>query len=299
MKKVLQGVVVPAVTPLDDQEHIDIQSLSNLIERLVTHGVDGIFILGTMGEFAAITDSERTVLVENTVKITNGRMKVFCGVGDCGTKRVVENAFQVQKWGIDALVPLLPYYYPQRRPGENRKFLSEFIKGVNKPVVFYENIIMTRRELSYDDFEWVKNQPEIIGLKDSSGDISKFERLTGIFSDRKDFGILTGTGEQALECLMAGGHGIVPGLGSLVPGLCVEIYRAGMEGRWKECKELQDRYVSLTRIYGPKREYWPGAQKTALKFLGIMDDNVASPYFRLNDEERKFVKEILIEEGII
>ncbi|NJD01438.1 MAG: dihydrodipicolinate synthase family protein [Ruminiclostridium sp.] len=299
MEKMLKGVVLPIPTPLDENEDIDVKGLARLIDYVISNGVDGIFILGTMGEFASISESQKINLVKHTVNEVRGRVKVFCNVGDCGTRRTIENANYLKDFDIDCYVVLLPFYFAQRTQDENRIYLETLINSVDKPVIFYENPVMTGRELNYEEFEWLKNQKNCVGIKDSTGKIEKIQKLVGICSERNDFGVLTGAGELAPECMKAGGDGFVPGLGSVIPGICADLYKMGLVEKWEECEKLRDKYIKVRRIYKDNMNLWPGAQKTALKLMGIMDDYVTSPHKRLNEEERDYVKQILLDEGII
>lgn len=299
MEKLVSGVVVPVHTPFDRDENIDLEGLERLIEHLVKNKIKSIFILSSVGEFARITESHKDALVKYSVKFAKGRLKIFCGVSDAGTKRVIENMKRLSKYDICAYATMLPYFYPQRRQEENLEFLKQVIKNADKPVVYYNNPGLTGRELTPEEYRWMKEQKEIVGIKDSSGKLDIFKSLVEIFSDRKDFGLLTGAGDQAYESLKLGGDGITPGLGTIIPGLCVDLYACAKSGDWDKCKLLQEKYTQISKKINGDFVYWPGTQKNALKWLGIMDDYTASPHLPITEEKSEYIRQVLVEYGIV
>jgi 4-hydroxy-tetrahydrodipicolinate synthase len=302
--KLLSGIIPPVPTPLTADEQVDPAGVSNLVDYLITAGVHGIFVLGTMGEFASLEEDEKERLVALTVQAVRKRVPVFAGVGDTGTRRAAAAVRRLARYDVDAITVLLPFYFMERREEEHRLFLTEILRVARAPVVFYENPHTTKRTFSMDDFRWLGTQRQVIGIKDSSSNLPRMKDLIAIYRERAEFGIVTGAMEDIEEATKLGADGAIPGIGALVPDLCLRMYRSSVAGDWDHLRQLRGKYLSVMQIYqdrpeGNSRRLWPGALKTALKCLGIMDDHVASPHLRLSAEEAAHVRRVLVAEGVL
>ena len=136
MNNPLRGIIPPLVTPLLDNETLDVEGLERLIEHTVTGGVNGIFILGTTGEFASLSYKLRRELIKHTCKIVNGRIPVLAGISDSSFSESLNLARNASDYGADAVVLTPPYYFVSGQP-ELLEYLKRIMVQMPLPLFIY------------------------------------------------------------------------------------------------------------------------------------------------------------------
>src|SRR5689334_9526802 len=135
----LRGIIPPIGTPLTHDERVDTAGMRRLVRYLLDAGVDSIFVNGTMGIFALLSDAEQFVAIETVVDEVNGRVPVIAGVSDTGTKRVIEKAQRVEALGVDYLAAVPPFYYLLTQESCIR-FYRDVAQTTAKPLFLYNNL---------------------------------------------------------------------------------------------------------------------------------------------------------------
>ena len=294
--KLLRGVVPPVCTPFTADYEVDEKSLRRLINHLIDGGVHGLFVLGSTSEVAYLTDKRRADVIRIALDETAGRVPVVAGAIDMTTFRVNDHVRAAVEAGIDGIVLTAPFYV--RTHPEEIALHFKLVKEACGDVPLYAyDIPVAANGVKLETSSVLKMAKEgvIQGLKDSSGNDAGI-RAVVLGAQKlglKDFVVLTGSELTVDSALMAGAHGVVPGIGNIDPVGYVKIFDYVAAGDYKAARAEQER---LTEMFGlvdvgaPSRmgrgSSALGAFKASLKLLGIIEDGrTAPPQIPLNSDE--------------
>ncbi len=297
----LRGIVPPMVTPLEDRDALDVGGLERLVEHILAGGVHGLFILGTMGEAPSLSHRLRHELVGRVCDQVKGRVPVLVGIIDTSFIESLSLAQKAAEAGADALVLPAPHYYPAGQP-ELLEFLRHLVPQLPLPVFLYN---LPNRPKPMFDPETVQaaaaEMPGIVGLKDSSTNMTYFRHLQFLMADRPDFALLIGPEMLLAETVLMGGNGGICGGANLLPRLYVDLYEAAHTGDMARIQTLHRTVVQLSRtIYrvGRYESSFLKGLKCALSCLGVCSDFLAEPLHRFRGPEREIVQKYIEEFGI-
>ena len=295
LKAPLPGIIPPFVTPLLDNNTLDIEGLERLIEHTISGGVHGIFILGTTGEFAGISYKLRRELIERTCKWVKGRVPVLVGITDSAFTESLNLAKYAANCGADAVVLAPPYYFAASQP-ELLEYLQHIMAQMPLPLFLYNMPSHTKVVLAPETVKEAADIPGIIGMKDSSSDLAYFKQVQYALKERDDFTFMIGPEEFMAEFVLTGGHGGVNGGANLFPKLYVDLYNASVNRDFEKINILQQKVMQIsTTIYNVGNfgsSYLKGL-KCALSVMGLCSDFMAEPFRRFNAPERKKIEEAL------
>lgn len=301
MEPTYQGIVPPMITPLTGRDSLDVAGLERLVDRLIEGGVSGIFVLGTTGEAPSLSYRLRRELVEKTCQLVNGRIPVLVGITDTSIVESVALAQASAGYGADAVVTSAPFYFPAGQP-ELREYIEQLVPELPLPLMLYNMPSLTKVSFSRMVVEWAMDCEKVIGLKDSSGDLTYFRKMQHLAAERRpDWSLLVGPEEILAETVLLGGHGGVNGGANLYPTLYVNLYKAAKAGDLEKTRELSRRVLELSEsIYhvGQHGSAIIKGLKCALSILGICDDFMAAPFHRFREAEREQIAQHLKELGI-
>jgi dihydrodipicolinate synthase/N-acetylneuraminate lyase len=293
----LTGIVPPMVTPMRGRDDLDVPGLERLVERILGGGVSGLFILGTTGEGPSLGYRLRREVVQRVCGLVRHRVPVLVGITDTAFVESLGLARLAADSGADAVVAAPPYYLPGGQP-ELREYLDHLVPELPLPLFLYNMPSLTKVSFDLDTVRYAMDQPRIVGLKDSSGDMAYFRGAAELLKHRPEWSLLVGPEERLLEALTAGGHGGVSGGANVFPGLYVGLYRAFAAGHTRRAEELHEQVLrtsgSLYRIGRHPSAVIKGI-KCALACLGICDDFMAEPFHRFRATERALVERRLVE----
>lgn len=293
----LRGIVPPMITPLRARDELDVPGLERLIEHVIAGGVSGLFILGTTGEGPSLSYRLRKELIERTCRQVRDRVPVLVGITDTA---FVES-LNVARWSADAgahaVVLAPPYYLPEGQP-ELREYLDHIVPELPLPLFLYNMPSLTKVSFELATVRRAMDDPRIVGLKDSSGNMIYFHQAAGLLRHRPDWTLLIGPEEMLADAVFAGGHGGVNGGANAFPDLYVKLYHAARAADFARVRDLHDRVMRISdNLYHVGRH--PSAIikgiKCALSLLGICDDFMAEPFHRFREPERQRVRDFLIE----
>ncbi|WP_022888773.1 dihydrodipicolinate synthase family protein [Agromyces italicus] len=289
MTTTFRGVIPPVLTPLDESGAFDEPAFERLVERLVARGVHGLFVLGSSGEVAFLSDAERARVLASAVRIAAGRVPVIAGVNEMTPARVIGQVRLAEAAGADAIVATAPYY---ARPSaaETESHFRAIAAATSLPVFAYDVPVRVHSKLDPAMLVRLGAEGVIVGVKDSSGDDVAFRRL--VMANRaagSPLVIFTGHEVVVDGALLAGADGVVPGLGNVDPARYVELFDAAAAGDWTRAKAVQDELAELFEIVfqasGVSGEAAGlGAFKSALAHLGVLSSNrMSAPVPSLDD----------------
>ncbi|VBB05376.1 dihydrodipicolinate synthase signature [Lucifera butyrica] len=289
----VRGVVPPLITPVDEQEKLDTGALRNLIEHVIKGGVHGVFILGSTGEFYGLEFEEKVRAIEVTMEQVNGRVPVYVGASAITTKECIKLTGPAKRYGAAAVTVLTPMFIS---PNETELYshFRAIAEAEDIPNVIYNNPDRTGVNMSAGLIEKLADIPNIVGAKDTSGDMT----LTAEYIRRtrdKDFSVMAGKDTLILATLVYGGTGCVAGTANVVPGLVVEIYDKFMAGDMNGALDAQYRLSQLRLAYNLGS--FPVVPKDALNLMGIPVGHPIRPIQPVNDANKEKLKEILIKIG--
>jgi len=297
MKKPLSGIIPPMVTPLRDNDTLDVTGLEKLIERILAGGVHGLFILGTTGEGPSLSYRLRGELIERVCRQVNHRVPVLVGITDTAFVESVNVARAAANSGADALVLAPPYYMPEGQP-ELQEYLGHLVPQLPLPLYIYNMPALTKVSFELDTVRRAMDNPRIIGLKDSSGSMTFFHQALGLLKHRPDWPVFMGPEEMLIDAVLAGGHGGVSGGANLFPKLYVKLVEAAQAGDLARARELHAHIMqvsgALYRIGRHSSSIIKGI-KCALNCLGVCEDFMAEPFHRFRSGERQLVETRLAE----
>ena len=235
----LQGIVPPLITPLKGRDELDVAGLEKLIEHILAGGISGIFILGTTGEGPSLSYRLRRELIERVCKQVNRRVPVLVGITDTAFAESVNVARAAADFGADAAVVAPPYYLPEAQP-ELQEYLDHLVPELPLPLYIYNMPALTKVHFELETVRRAMDNPRIIGLKDSSGDLNYFKAAAELIKqNRPDWPLLVGPEEKLFDALQLGGHGGVSGGANLFPKLYVKLCEAHRAGNCARAQELQ------------------------------------------------------------
>ncbi|MFJ8652805.1 dihydrodipicolinate synthase family protein [Streptomyces rochei] len=303
----LRGVVPPVLTPLTPAGRVDTASVRRLTEHLIGAGVHGLFLLGSSGEAAYLTDTQRLTALETAVDSAAGRVPVLAGVIETTTARVLDRAADAARAGADALVATAPFY-ARTHPVEIADHFRRVRDGAGLPLLAYDIPVAVHTRLPRDVVLGLAADGTLAGLKDSSGDEGALRRLLiELRRHAPDFSVLTGS-ELTVDCaLLAGVDGVVPGLGNVDARGYVRLYTAARSGDWAAAKAEQDRLAALFALTeaGDPALMGPGSAalggfKAAAQLLGLIDcAATAAPQVPLDATAVARVRDLLTEAGLL
>ncbi|WP_347838402.1 dihydrodipicolinate synthase family protein [uncultured Draconibacterium sp.] len=291
----LKGIVSPLVTPLIDNDTLDVNGLERLIEHVIAGGVQGVFLLGTTGEFASLSYKIRSEFIRLSCKFVKGRIPVLVGIADSAFTESLNLANKAAEYGADALVITPPYYFESGQP-ELLEYLQGIMVKMPLPLFIYNMPVHTKVMIAPDTVRQAAEIPGIIGIKDSSANLAYLNQVQYLLKDRPDFTFMVGPEEIMAEFVMMGGHGGVNGGANMFPKLYVDLYQAAANHDTEKMMLLREKVMQIsTSIYQVGRfgsSYLKGL-KCALSLIGICEDGLAEPFQRFNAPERAKIEQAL------
>lgn len=299
------GVIPPVITPFKDGQ-IDFDSLGRVIDFLIEGGVNGLFVGGSSGEVAYLTDAQRDESVRYTVERVAGRVPVLAGAIDTTAHRVIEQAKRAEALGADAVVAACPFYAINDM-GEIADHFRAIAAAINVPLFAYDvPVRLNGKKLSRDLLVQLGKEGVLAGVKDSSGDDVGFRRLVAANEQAgHPLALLTGHECVVDGMLLLGGDGVVPGYGNVEPRSYADMWAASRRGDWAEVRRLQDKICAgFEIVFVPQGRSGDatgiGAFKTVMEAQGTIASNeMAYPVKALEGETKAGILAIAREQGLI
>lgn len=296
----LRGIIPPLATPLHARDELDVAGLERLVEHQLAGGVHGLFVLGTTGEAPGLSYRLRRELVQRVCRQVARRVPVLVGITDTALVEALDLARFSAEVGAKALVLAAPYYYPNSQP-ELLEYIRHLVPEMPLPLFLYNMPTHTKTFFEPDTVRRTMDIPNIIGMKDSSGNMIYYHQLVRLLAERPDWSLLMGPEELLGESVLLGGHGGVCGGANLCPRLYVDLYEAAAAKDVAKVAELHARVMRISSaLYrvGKHGSAFIKGLKCALNTLGLCDDFMAEPFHRFREPERETVRRQLAWLGI-
>jgi 4-hydroxy-tetrahydrodipicolinate synthase len=290
----LTGIVPPLITPLEDRDTIDELGTRRLLDHVIAGGVSGVFILGTTGEGPSLSYRLRRDFIQLACEIVDGRLPVLVGVTDTAFVETIQLAQFAKHAGAAAAVLSTPYYFPAGQT-ELTQYIDHVAEVIALPLVLYNMPGLTKVWFEIDTLGKLTRHKNIVGVKDSSGDLDYFGKLAELKQLRPDWMIMIGPEHLTPEAVKRGGDGGVNGAANFYPELFVSLYKAAAGGDQQRVAAIMTRVHALQAIYevGKYDSRFIKATKCACSLLGLCSDRLAEPFNHFLPPERARVRQIL------
>lgn len=289
-KNYWRGIYPALVTPFNEDGSIDRKGTERLISFMEEGGLEGVYALGTTGEFPHLDQQERFDFAEMISKMAS-KLKVIVNIGDISTQKTVENAKRLNGLeGIHAVATISPYYYSLTQE-QLVKHHTEVARSTELPFFFYYIPQMTKIKVSMNSLKEIASMPNFAGVKDSSHDINWYGDASKILEDKA---YLTGSDALIYHFLRAGSDGAVAATACASPRLLQDLIEAYDAGKDEEAIELQEIVCRLRLLI--KRYSSLAGFKAILEYQGICKRFMRSPLSGVSDEEMLEIERIINED---
>jgi 4-hydroxy-tetrahydrodipicolinate synthase len=291
----IHGIIPPVATPMQANEDLDLPRLRWFIDRLLKAGVHGIFVLGTNSEFYALDEREKQEVIATAVAHVNKRVPVYAGTGAETTREAVRLTKMAEREGVDGVSVITPYFVMPSQ-SEIYDHYRRIAEHTSLPVLLYSNpTTCGGLKIDVDTVAKLAEIPNILGIKDSSGDMQNTVEYIRVVPDR--FAVLQGRDTLIFPSLLMGARGSVPATANIAPALVVAIYEAFQRGDLAASKAAQLKLnpVRLSLTLGTA----PGGVKAALQLLGESIGPCRSPVAPLPADKQQKMREALQRGGLL
>jgi len=292
--------ICPVVTAFEKDGALDVEANKKLWDILIESGIDGILIMGSIGEFAAMSDAMKKELVKLAVAHINKRVKVYIGTASMIVSDTVEFSNYALAAGADAVMVISPYYFAISDAAVEYYF-DQIAQGVKGEVYLYNFPARTGYDLSPEvTLKLLRKHKNIKGYKDSVSEMGHTRKLaTTVLPEFPDFEIYSGFDENFVHNLLSGGSGCIGGFANVTPALCARWTAAINGGDWKTVEEIQKQVNVLMDIYFVGNPFIPIIKK-AMILLGLpIQDYSLNPFLSATAEETEKTKAILKRAGLL
>ena len=291
----INGIIPPMVTPLLDEDTLDLDGLDKLIDHLIEGGVNGLFILGTTGEGPSLSYSLRNELIKRVCKHVYNRVPVLVGITDSSYRESVNLAIKSQESGAQAVVIAPPYYFNINQ-SELNNYFNKLIDEISIPVFLYNQPSLTKINIELEYLKELIDRPEVVGFKDSSADVIYFNKVNRL-KNRTHFSLLVGPEELLMETIIMGGDGGIPGGANMFPDLYVNLYKAAKNKDIKSALKLHNEIMKISSVIYSGSDYESSNVINGIKYvlhcLGICSDYIAKPLKKISTERATIIKKFI------
>jgi 4-hydroxy-tetrahydrodipicolinate synthase len=260
----LEGVMPAVVTPFDKHEEFNEGAYRSLIDWLIERGITGIVPCGTTGEFSLMSQPERAEVIEACVDQVNSRIPVIAGTGDTATKLVIDATKHALDVGADAAIIVNPYYMKPKGGKGIFDHYHAISQAVDIPMVIYNIPVATHQYIPWQVVEDLAELPNVVGMKDSSGDLKYLITVLEKVGDKID--VVCGWDEVVLPALASGCTGMILASANVITPYWLDIYSKMNEGKLEEAREIQRKIQKFTRHMVASGALGP---KICLNYMGF------------------------------
>jgi 4-hydroxy-tetrahydrodipicolinate synthase len=286
--------LVAIVTPMLEDGSLDLPSMRSLVDFHVREGTDAIVVVGTTGESPTVDVEEHHELIRVAVEHAAGRIPVIAGTGANSTAEAIEMTRFAKQAGATAALSVVPYYNKPTQEGLYRHFKA-IVETVDIPLILYNVPGRTVADLSNDTALRLAQIPNIVGIKDATGNIDRGCEL--IARAPQGFAVYSGDDPSACALLLLGGQGNISVVANIAPRLMREMCAAALNGELAKARELHFRMLALHRQLFCEAN--PIPVKWACQQLGLIKAGIRLPLTPLSPECHGRVREAMRQAGLL
>jgi 4-hydroxy-2-oxoglutarate aldolase len=296
MTREISGLLPPIPTPFDEDENLALDRLRSNIERWNTQGFSGYVVLGSNGEFVHLTEGERDRVLETARLAIPSQMMMVAGANFQATRDACEFVRRAALLQADAVLVGMPHYYRESLTAERMVAHYRAIADRSPiPIILYNVPQFTGLSLSAETVARLAEHPNILGIKESSGNFALLAEILRVVPSR--FCVLTGAASIFYPALALGARGAILAVSVVVPKACREIMTAVSCGHHARAADLQLRLLPVAHAVTTK--FGIAGLKAALDLLGSYGGPPRSPLAPASESTRAEIREILRASGLI
>lgn len=281
--QIFVGTGVALVTPFKKDLSIDFTALSKLVEFNIANGVDYLVINGTTGESVTVSKEERQRIVDVIVSVNKGRVPLVLGLGGNNTSAVIAEILSSDLTHIDAILSVAPYYSKPTQEGFYQHFKAIALASP-KPIILYNVPGRTSKNMeSQTTLRLASDFSNIIAVKEAGNNVQQYLEL--IKNKPKDFLIISGDDDLALNVVLAGASGVISVIGQAFPKEFSTLIRLGLQGKNKEAYKLHYKLMDIISMIFSENN--PSGIKAVLQCLGITSNEVRLPLVKASEKLQK------------
>lgn len=274
----LTGSLVAIITPMREDGSVHYEQFQRLIDWHVANGTDAIVAVGTTGESTTLSVPEKIEVIEAAIRFADGRIPVIAGTGVNSTSEAIELSHAAVGSGAYATLSVVPYYNKPPQEGIYRHFAA-IAEAADIPMIVYNVPGRTVVNMNNDTVLRLAEIPNIIGIKEASGDIGRMVELLNRVPE--DFAVYSGDDPTGMAAMLCGAHGVITVAGNVAPKLFADMCRAALAGNLAEARALNAKLVPLYQEMFCEPS--PAAPKWALEKLGLCSRAVRLPMVSLSE----------------
>ena len=287
-----QGSIAALVTPMETEGDINWECLKDLIEWHIASNTSGLVIVGTTGESATLDVAEHVQIIERSVDISSGRIKIIAGTGANSTKEAIYLTNAAKSAGADASLLVTPYYNKPTQEGLYRHYMM-IADEVSLPQILYNVPSRTGCDLLNETVIRVADHDNIVGLKDATGDLSRLKELLKLLEAKEigEFYLYSGDDPTATSFILNGGKGTISVTANIVPEIISEICKLSLDGDSQGALDLDSKLEELNEMLFVESN--PIPIKWLLNRIGRISDGIRLPLSPFSHKYHNDAEEIL------
>jgi 4-hydroxy-tetrahydrodipicolinate synthase len=288
------GSMVALVTPMRADGSIDSDSLHNLIEFHIDSGTDAIVAVGTTGESATLTVAEHCDVMGQVVKQVDGRIPVIAGTGANSTTEAIELTQYAKDLGVDAVLLVTPYYNRPTQEGlyQHYKAIAE---AVDMPQILYNVPCRTACDLLPETVARLADIPNIIGIKEATGDLSRVEQINALCQTKME--LYTGEDANTVDFILAGGQGVISVTANVAPTAMHDMCAAALDNDAVKARQINNDLALLHQSLFVEAN--PIPVKWALTEMGKIPAGIRLPMTVLSERYHQPVRDALVAANVL
>lgn len=290
---VFTGAATAIITPFKDGK-VDFESFGKLVDWQIEKGIDAIVVAGTTGEGSTLTDKEHKDVIEYSVKRVAGRVPVIAGTGSNDTAYAIELTKFACEVGADAMLLISPYYNKATQKGMIESFKATADVST-KPCILYNVPSRTGCNILPETVAELANHPNIVAIKEASGNISQVASIAALCGDKID--IYSGNDDQIVPTLSLGGKGVISVLSNLMPAETSEMCKSYLRGETEKALSVQLKLLPL--IDALFCEVNPIPVKAAMSAMGFCENSLRLPLTPMEEKNEAKLLGLMRENGLI
>ena len=292
--KDLKGSIVALVTPFKEDGSVDFDEMARLIDFHLENSTDAILVLGTTGESSTMSHEEDDAVCQFAVERIAGRVPVIAGSGSNCTQTMLEKSLRYQKFGVDGLLVITPYYNKANEEGMYQHFKT-VLDAVDIPCILYNVPSRTGCSISEGVVKRLAPHPNCLGIKEASGSIAYASKIARYLSD--DFLMFSGNDDMVIPLMSLGARGVISVWANIAPKTVHDMVYDWFEGRQEAA--LATQLANLELIGALFAEVNPIPVKAGVELLGYAKANYRLPLAPLSAANRDRLEAAMKERGLI
>lgn len=290
----IQGSIVAIVTPMLKDGGVDWKGLEKLVEWHIEQGTNSIVAVGTTGEASTLSMEEHTQVIKEIIRVANKRIPIIAGTGANSTREAIELTKAAKDLGADAALLVTPYYNKPTQEGlyQHYKAIAE---AVELPLILYNVPGRTGVDLANDTAVRLAEIPNIVGIKDATGDVPRGKALIGALNGK--MAVYSGDDETAWELMLLGADGNISVTANIAPKAMSEVCAVAIAKDEQQAKTINNKIANLHNILFCESN--PIPVKWALHEMGLIDTGIRLPLTPLAEQYREPLRNALKDAGII